>query len=69
MMDTLLIVKLVVVAQLYMCVKACQIVHCKYVKCIGCQLYTNKAAFEIVSRKWTPIPQALCPTSLSSFSY
>lgn len=64
-MGTLLLVNLVVVSQVCMCVRACRIVHYKYVKCIVKWLDTNKAVFEIVSRKRCPI----CPCSVSYLPY
>ena len=54
-----------VVSQVCMCVGACRIVHCKYVKCTVKWLDANKAVFEIVSRKRCPI----CPCSVFYLPY
>lgn len=67
-MGMLIIIMIVVmVSQVWMYVKAGQVMHCKYANYIGCQLHTNKAVFKIFARKWSPIPHPVFPTSLSSF--
>lgn len=42
----LIIMTVVMTSQVYMYVKACRIVRCKYANYTGCQLYTNKGVFK-----------------------